>query len=227
MLALVIKKAIEELKKGNPVLVFDAEGREEETDIVFASQFINEEKIRFMRKEGGGLICTTLPREKAKIIELPYLHEVFEKSEFSIFRYISRKVRYDSLPAFSITINHVDNYTGISDRERAKTIYEFARFIENVEELKEPKKEFGARFIAPGHVHLLISAGLNNRKGHTELSTALVEMAGLIPSATIVEMLGDDGHSLSKDDAMHYAKEHNLVFVEGKEIQEAWEKWSE
>ncbi|NPA75835.1 MAG: 3,4-dihydroxy-2-butanone-4-phosphate synthase [Euryarchaeota archaeon] len=223
----MISKAIDSLKKGEPVLVFDAEGREEETDIVYASQFIDSEKIRFMRKEGGGLICTTLPGKKAKILELPYLHEVFENSNFSIFRYISRAVKYDSLPAFSITINHVENYTGISDRERAKTIYEFAKFIGDIEALKDPKKEFGARFIAPGHVHLLISAGLNNRKGHTELSTALVEMAELIPSATIVEMLGDDGYSLSKKDAMHYAREHNLVFVEGKEIQEAWEKWSE
>ncbi len=223
----MIERAIEEIKRGKPVLVFDAEGREEETDIVFASQFINAERIRFMRKEGGGLICVTLPKNMADILHLPYLHEVFEKSDFEIFRHIRRDVKYDSLPAFSITINHVDNYTGISDRERAKTIREFAEFLSKAQEFDNPMEEFGRRFISPGHVHLLISSGLDRRRGHTELSTSLVQMAGLIPSATIVEMLGDHGYSLSKEEAMDYAKKNGLVFIEGRDIIEAWSKWSE
>jgi len=223
----VIKKAIEDIKKGKPVLVFDAEGREEETDIVFASQFITPEKIRFMRKEGGGLICTTVPNSLASKFGLPYLHDIFEQSGFEIFEYVSKKVRYDTLPAFSITINHVDNYTGISDRERAKTIVEFARFVSELDKINKPVEEFGMRFIAPGHVHLLISSGLDRRKGHTELSTALMQMAGLVPSASIVEILGDDGYSLRKKDAKKFAEHHELVFVEGKDIIDAWSKWSE
>ncbi len=223
----MIEKAIEDIKRGKPVLIFDAEGREEETDIVFASQFIDEAKIRFMRKEGGGLICVTLPKSHAETLHLPYLHEIFERSDFDIFRYLRRDVKYDSLPAFSITINHVDNYTGISDRERAKTVREFAEFLGKVREFENPMEEFGRRFISPGHVHLLISSGLDARKGHTELSTALVEMAGLVPSATIVEMLGDHGYSLSKEEAKEYARNKGLVFVEGHEIIEAWSKWSE
>ncbi len=223
----MIEEAIEEIKKGNPVLIFDAEGREEETDIVFASQFVTPEKIRFMRKEGGGLICTTLPIRIAKIFGLPYLHEIFYKSGYKIFDYVSEKVRYDSLPAFSITINHVDNYTGISDRERAKTIVEFARFVSSVENMENPMAEFGRRFISPGHVHLLISSGLERRKGHTELSTAIMELAGIVPSATIVEILGDDGYSLRKEDAIKFAESHNLIFIEGKDIIKGWQEWSE
>jgi len=223
----VIEKALKALKNGEPVLLFDAEGREEETDIVFASQHINSEKIRFMRKEGGGLICTTLPSEIANKIKLPFLHEVFRESNFEIFRYITERVRYDALPAFSITINHIDNYTGISDIERARTITEFADFLSKVNNYKNPMIEFGNRFISPGHVHLLISSGLSRRKGHTELSTALVMMANLIPSATIVEMLGDDGRSLSKSEAKKYAERHGYVFIEGSEVMEAWRRWSE
>ena len=223
----MIQKAIESLKSGNAVLVFDAEGREEETDIVFPSQFITHEKIRIMRKDGGGLICTTLPNYIAKKIKLPYLHDIFEHSNFEIFRYLSKKVRYDTYPSFSITINHVDNYTGISDRERAKTIVEFARFISIIDTMEKPMIEFGQRFISPGHVHVLISSGLARRSGHTELSTTLMEMAGLIPSATIVEMIGNDGYSLRKKDAIEYAKSHRFVFVEGLDIQEAWGTWSE
>jgi 3,4-dihydroxy 2-butanone 4-phosphate synthase len=88
---------------------------------------------------------------------------------------------------------------------------------------------FGEQFRSPGHVHLLIASTnlLKKRFGHTELSTALVMMAGLIPSATICEMMSDDGNSLPKSGAQKYGTDHELPFVEGKDIIEAWEEWSE
>ena len=223
----VIDRAIESVKQGKFVLIYDEDGREEETDIVIASQFITPAKIRFMRREGGGLICTTLSERHAKVIGLPYLHEIFEKSGYEIFKYLGPQVKYDKKPSFSITINHRDNFTGIPDKDRAKTIIEFARFLEKVERLEDPMREFGKEFISPGHVHLLIASDIKKRHGHTELSTALMIMAGLIPSATIVETLGDDDNSLSKDKAKRFAEEHNIPFIEGHEILEAWEKWSE
>ena len=223
----MIERAIRAIKNGNPILIYDGEGREEETDIVVGSQFITYKKIRFMRREGGGLICTTLPNPIAKKIGLPYLHELFKNSNYEIFRYLSPDVKYDTIPSFSITINHVDNYTGIPDRERAKTIKEFAEFIKNIKNYENPQKEFGKKFISPGHVHLLISSGIERRRGHTELSTSLMLMAGLVPSATIVEMLSEDGYSLSKEDARKFAEERKLTFLEGEEIVDAWLKWSE
>jgi 3,4-dihydroxy 2-butanone 4-phosphate synthase len=223
----VIDRAIEVLKQGGFVLIYDEDGREEETDIVVASQFITPSKIRFMRREGGGLICTTLPYEKAKLIGLPYLHEIFERSGYEIFKYLTAKVRYDKKPSFSITINHRDNFTGIPDKDRAKTIREFAEFLRRIDNLENPTRAFGEEFISPGHVHLLIASDIRERHGHTELSTTLMIMAGLIPSATIVETLGNDDNSLSKEDAKRFAEEHNIPFIEGHEILEAWEKWSE
>jgi 3,4-dihydroxy 2-butanone 4-phosphate synthase len=50
-------------------------------------------------------------------------------------------------------------------------------------------------------------------------------MAGLVPSATICEMMGDDGRARSKEDAKTYAREHNLVFLEGQDIVRAWRAW--
>jgi len=211
----VIEKAIEALRRGEFVFIFDSEGREEETDIVIASQFITPQKIKFMRREGGGRIG------------LPYLHEIFRKSGYPIFKYLTPKVRYDTMPSFSVTINHRDNFTGIPDKDRAKTIKEFANFLENIEKMEDPMKKFGEKFISPGHVHLLISSGLENRRGHTELSTTLMEMAGLVPSATIVEILAEDGNSMSKEDARRFAEEHGIIFLEGKDILDAWFKWSE
>ncbi len=223
----VIERAMESLRRGEFVLIFDEEGREEETDIVVASQFVTPSKVRFMRREGGGLICTTLPDEYARRIGLPYLHEIFERSGYEIFRYLGHNVRYDKKPSFSITINHRDNFTGIPDKDRAKTIREFAAFLSRLETLNNPMEEFGREFISPGHVHLLIASDISKRHGHTELSTSLMIMARLIPSATIVETLGDDDNSLSKEEAKKFAEKRNIPFVEGAQILEAWEKWLE
>ena len=67
---------------------------------------------------------------------------------------------------------------------------------------------------------------LNERKGHTELVISMMKIAGLPPVGSGCEIMGDDGRALPKEKAMQYAKKHNLVFLEGKEIVKAWKKWS-
>ena len=48
---------------------------------------------------------------------------------------------------------------------------------------------------------------------------------GLVPAVTICEMLDDEsGNALSKADAKRYARDHNLVFVEGTEVAVAWDR---
>jgi 3,4-dihydroxy 2-butanone 4-phosphate synthase len=47
-------------------------------------------------------------------------------------------------------------------------------------------------------------------------------MSGLVPSATICEMMGDDGNALSKDKAQEYAKRFDLCYLEGNDIIDAW-----
>ena len=50
-------------------------------------------------------------------------------------------------------------------------------------------------------------------------------MANLIPVGSGCEMMGDYGKALSKEEAIKYAQEKNLIFLEGYEIIKAWEKW--
>jgi 3,4-dihydroxy 2-butanone 4-phosphate synthase len=65
---------------------------------------------------------------------------------------------------------------------------------------------------------------LDQRKGQTELSIAMAQMAGITPAITICEMLDDEsGYALSKEDARLYARKHRLIFVEGPEVLERWE----
>ena len=85
----------------------------------------------------------------------------------------------------------------------------------------------GERFRAPGHVHLLNTTDriLVDRRGHTELCTALMYMAGVLPSATICEMMGDDGGAMPRPEVEAYAARNDLCFVTGDEILERWERF--
>ncbi|WP_188680901.1 3,4-dihydroxy-2-butanone-4-phosphate synthase [Thermogymnomonas acidicola] len=222
----MLTEIAEELRAGRPVLVYDFDGRERETDIVFASQFITPEKVRFMRKYGGGLICTTVTEEMASAIGLPYLEDVLRTSSLVPDILLDASdLKYDRNSSFSLTVNHRNTFTGIPDVDRALTISEFARFLGELEEFGERATvEFARRFRSPGHVILLIAREgyFGRRRGHTELSTYLVESAGLIPSATIVEMLSDTGRSMTKEEAMAFASQNSLKFIEGKAIVEEW-----
>lgn len=230
----MIKKALDSLKEGIFVLVYDGDGREEETDFVIASQFVTPESIRRMRKEGGGLICTTVYYPIAKKLGLPFLSTLYEKASknYPVFqKLVPDKFPYDAKSSFSVTINHRNNYTGITDIDRALTASEFGKFVaylqwNNVGNEKA-QEMFGKNFRAPGHIHLLNTSSrlLENRKGHTELATALMIMAGLAPSATICEMMSDEGTAKRKEDVMEYAKKSGLIFLKGEEIIEAWRIW--
>lgn len=228
-----VLKALQDLRQGKFVLVYDADGREEETDMVIASEHVTPAAIRTLRKDAGGLICTTADTRIQKALGLPFMTELYlgMADQYPIMRgLMPNDIPYDVKSAFGITINHRKTFTGITDDDRALTIKEFAELARRALTSEDgwAKQEFGRNFRAPGHVHLLNTSEriLETRFGHTELSTALVIMAGLVPSATVCEMMGDDGKALSKEKAIAYARAHDLVFLEGAEVVSAWEEFT-
>ncbi|HIJ00248.1 MAG: 3,4-dihydroxy 2-butanone 4-phosphate synthase [Candidatus Methanomethylophilaceae archaeon] len=225
-----IKKALEDLQKGKIVLVYDFDDRERETDMIMASQFMTHEHIRRMRKDAGGLICTTVYGPVAEELGLPFLTDLLAVAakEFpSMSGLAPFDIPYDTKSAFSVTINHRDTYTGITDRDRALTISELAKIVGMEDNPEKKREELWKHFRSPGHVHLLRTSNelLKERKGHTEMSTALTLMAGLISSATVCEMMGDDGNALSKAEAKRYADRNDFVFLEGEELIDAWKSY--
>lgn len=229
-----IVRALKDLKAGKFVLIYDMDGREEETDYVIPSILVKSHHIREMRKEAGGLICTTFTHNAGEMTGLPYLTRVMDSvaDKFPILRKMkSQDLPYDELSAFSLTINHRDTFTGITDNDRALTIERFATFLEKThrENSVDIMDRIGEEFRTPGHIHLLRCSKklLAKRMGHTELSTAIVLMAGLEPSATICEMMGDDGNALSKSGAAEFAERKGYVWLEGFEVARAWEQYKE
>ncbi len=223
---IVLEEAINELRSGKPILIFDSDNREKETDMVIASQFATTGMITKLRTEAGGLLCVTIREKDAEKIGLNLFENAIQKcSDVPQELFYNGDLIYDRSSSFAIPINHRKTFTGINDRDRSLTAMEFAGFIGRLPMLNgSAKKEFATEFRAPGHLWTLIARDgyFRVRKGHTELSTYIVERAGLIPSATIAEMLSPDGTSLSREKAIEYARSHSLIFIDGSDIVKQW-----
>ncbi len=219
-----LRDAILNLRQGRFVLIHDFSSRENETDMVLAAQHITPDHIRIMRKDAGGLICVAIRYDIANKLGLPYMLEVLEsvsKEYPNLYELINSQASYGK-SAFSISVNHRDTFTGITDIDRALTIKEIAKLCDlAVKNFDDVQCRFASNFRAPGHVQLLIASDglISKRAGHTELSVYLAQLAGLTPVTVICEMLDDETHkSLPSLSAKNYAKMHNIPFVEGHEI---------
>src|SRR5437899_13072239 len=121
----VLERAVAALRRGEFILVYDGDGREEETDLTIASEFVKPESVRTLRKEAGGLICTTLSGEVRERIGLPFMAEVLRRSgsAYPVLDAISKEdMKYDRHSAFSISVNHRDTFTGVTEVEQPRTI---------------------------------------------------------------------------------------------------------
>lgn len=219
-----IDKALKALKKGEFILLHDSNKRENETDLVIAAEFVTSENVERMRLEAGGLICVALEKELWGKVGLPFMTDIqnLAREKFPVLNSLTPDdIPYDEKSSFSITINHRKTFTGITDEDRALTIREVGKFFQKAGE--NLQKEFGRNFRSPGHVPLLLSSGLENREGHTELATALLELADLTPVAAICEMLDSESHkALSKEKALQYSRERKMVFLDAKEVKERY-----
>jgi 3,4-dihydroxy 2-butanone 4-phosphate synthase len=229
----VIEKARADLQRGKFVLIYDDDKREGETDIVMASEFVKPPSIKTMRKDGGGLIFIMISHSIANKLQLPFLSDLFSVNEeqYPVFKHlVPNDIPYDTKSSFSVYINHRDTYTGITDIDRSLTMKNFAELAKKINNIdtKESLKIFGKEFRSPGHIPICVSAEnlLDERQGHTELVVSLLIMANLTPVGSGCEMMGENGKALSKQDAIDYAKDKDLVFIEGKDIKKAWNKWS-
>jgi len=220
----VIDKALAALRDGKFILLYDFDDREGETDFAIRSDAVTPKDIVRMRKDGGGLICTAVHPVAAQKLGLPFASDAL--------RAIAVAEREGDIPydrknhsSFSLWVNHRNTFTGITDRDRTLTVNAIAEQVKRA--MNGGNVNFHETFRTPGHMALLRAADglLDVRRGQTELSIAMAQMAGITPSITICEMLDDEsGYALSKEDAKLYARKHKLEFVEGPEVLEAWDK---
>ena len=215
-----LESAIESLKRGEFVLLHDSAGRENEIDMVVAAELMTPEHVARMRQHAGGLLCLAIDNSFGKSLGVRYMHEILSDSLDSTSKeMIMGLAPYGDHPTFSITLNHYQTYTGITDRDRSLTIRELA----NLHKIENPKNKFVSSFKTPGHVPLLIASDglLAKRQGHTEMSVYLAKIAGLTPVTAICEMMDAETYSaLSMEKASKYAKQNAIPFIDGRELIE-------
>lgn len=185
-----VEEAVEIIKNGGMVILTDDEDRENEGDLVVASEFITPEYINFMAKYGKGLICVSLSPERCDELQLNMMVQD-NSSKFGT--------------AFTVSVEAREGVTtGISAKDRATTI----------KTLINPASTF--RDIAtPGHMFPLRAkkGGVLVRPGQTEGSYDLARMAGLYPSGVICEIMDDEGTMARMPRLIEFAKEHKLKIV--------------
>lgn len=224
-----VTRAIAELEAGRPVLIYDADGREEETDMVILSEHATPERIATMRQDAGGLICTAVPPAFHHRLGLPFMADLLAQAAHDhpvLGRLAPDDIPYDARSSFGVTLNHRDTYTGITDDDRSLTIRELARLVGETETMDPDAAAaaMGDRFRSPGHCILLNGAvgGLEERQGHTELTLALARMTDGVPCTTMCEMMDPtSGKALPQKAARDYADAHGLYILAGQDILDA------
>jgi len=184
-----VKDAIQEIKKGNMVIMLDDEDRENEGDLVYSAALSSPDHVNFMATHAKGLICVAVTNNTALRLGLNPMVQ-------------SNTSSYET--AFTVSVDCAKASTGISAKERDDTIKILANPISKEQEL-----------VKPGHIFPLIAkeGGVLVRTGHTEGSIDLCKLAGLAGESVICEIMKDDGTMARRDDLDIFAKKHNMVQV--------------
>ncbi len=182
-----VEDIVADMKAGRIVILVDEEDRENEGDLVLASDHVTPDAINFMARFGRGLICLTLTRERCEYLKLPPM--------------AARNGTVYST-AFTVSIEAAEGVTtGISAADRARTI-----------QVAVAKATQPTDLVQPGHVFPLqaVDGGVLMRAGHTEAGCDLAAMAGCSPSSVICEIMKDDGTMARLPDLQIFAAEHGL-----------------
>lgn len=190
-----IEDAIAAIARGEMVIVVDDEDRENEGDIVVASQAVTPEAIAFMMRHARGLICVAMEGERLDALDIPLM--VPNNTE-------SHKT------AFTVSVDYIHGTTtGISAADRAATV------LALLDDRSQP-----ADFARPGHIFPLRAhpKGVLARPGHTEAAVGLARLAGLAPSGVICEVANDDGTMARLPELRLFAERHALRLVTIKDL---------
>ena len=186
-----IEDAIQDIKLGKIIIVADDEDRENEGDMICASEAITPELVNFMIKEARGLMCVSLTEERCLALGLEMM--------------VDQNTTSHETP-FTVSVDLLGNgcTTGISAGDRSKTIKALVDFNTKPTDLGRP-----------GHIFPLKSKseGVLRRTGHTEASMDFAKLAGFQPSGVLIEVLNDNGSMARLPDLRKIADKFDLKLV--------------
>ncbi len=181
------EELIEELRCGRMIILADSEDRENEGDLVMASEWITPEAINFMATHARGLICLAITEEQVSRLNIPLMVS-------------DPNAKFKS--NFTVSIEAAEGVTtGISAFDRAQTVRAAA----------DPTST-SCDVVTPGHIFPLMAknGGVLVRAGHTEASVDLARLANLNPAGVICEIMNEDGSMARMPELKLFAKKHGL-----------------
>ena len=192
-----IPEVLEDLRRGEMVVLVDAEDRENEGDLLCAAEKVTPEIINFMATYGRGLICLPLTAEKCDLLGL-YQQTVDNTARFGT--------------AFTISIDAAKGIgTGISAADRAQTV--LATIADNAR---------SNDLVRPGHIFPLRArdGGVLVRAGQTEGAIDLMRLASLKPAGVICEIMNEDGSMARVPELLKFCEKHNLKIASVSKLVE-------
>lgn len=185
-----VADAIRAFEAGEIVVVTDDDGRENEGDLIVAAVHCTPEKMAFIVRHTSGIVCTPMPKEEAKRLNLNAMVAENDSAHTT---------------AFTVTVDFKHGTTtGISAEDRTLTVRNLAN--PNVG---------AADFTRPGHIFPLVAreGGVLMRSGHTEAAVDLCRLASLPPIGVICELVNDDGTVMRGPQVASFAETHGLKQV--------------
>jgi 3,4-dihydroxy 2-butanone 4-phosphate synthase/GTP cyclohydrolase II len=193
-----IEEAIEAIRQGQIIIVADDEDRENEGDMICASEAMTPELANFMIREGRGLMCVTLTEDRCRELGLDMM--------------VATNTASHETP-FTVSVDLLGHgcTTGISAPDRSKT-------IQALVDSETKPEDFGR----PGHIFPLKAKteGVLRRTGHTEAAMDFATLAGFKPSGVLIEVLNEDGTMARLPDLRKIADKFNLKLVTIKDLVE-------
>lgn len=193
-----IEDAIEDIRQGKIIIVADDEDRENEGDMICASEAITPELVNFMVTEARGLMCVSLTEDRCHALGLEMM--------------VDNNTTSHETP-FTVSVDLLGHgcTTGISASDRSKT-------IRSLVDPSTTPQDLGR----PGHIFPLKSKteGVLRRTGHTEASMDFARLAGFKPSGVLIEVLNENGEMARLPDLRRIADKFNLKLVTIKDLIE-------
>ncbi len=168
-----IQKALDELRKGNFIIMTD-ENREKEADLVYAAKFSTEEKVsEFLHYVGaGGLFCVAMTPEQIESLKIPW-HDPNSTNP--------------SKTNFTKSVDPLKG-TGINAYDRNTVV----KYLIDAAYTKLK--------IGKGHTFPLRAdpSGVFGRSGHTEGSIDIVKFAEIEPLGAVIQEIFYTGNNKEK-----------------------------
>ena len=191
-----IEDALEELSKGNIIIIVDDRARNNEGVFFQAAEKVDAASVNFFITHARGMMFLPCKGKRLEELKIPMIS--------------SDNNPVSSLGALAVSIDARSiSGTGISAGDRALTVKTFIDPSTGPEDIT-----------IPGHIFPLRAAdgGVLERAGHTEAAVDMAVISGLYPAGIISEVIRDDGEVALLPDLINISKGRGLRIITIEEL---------